>query len=168
MDKRITNLEDHISPTYYSEDFSANYIKQAPNYICPYAEVTRIGGRSYVSKNLFDSSTPPAALSGGGTPIISVENIDRQSIRLKTLTAGTSSSFVSCSYRFSSSLFDLTKKYTFQVKRVIASSTNYPRVIIRAYKTNEDGTTTEIKHLVEKNSIRTSETSINLTINCPA
>ena len=65
-------------------------------------------------------------------------------------------------------LFDLTKKYTFQVKRVIASSTNYPRVIIRAYKTNEDGTTTEIKHLVEKNSIRTSEASINLTINCPA
>lgn len=51
--KRITNLEQGISPDPFETDSSVAYIKTVPSNACPYAQINGFGGKSYKSKNLY-------------------------------------------------------------------------------------------------------------------
>lgn len=53
--KRITNLEQGLTPDPFLIDSSVAYVKDVPTNALPYAEVTKVGGMSYQSKNLFDT-----------------------------------------------------------------------------------------------------------------
>lgn len=46
--KRITNLEQGISPDPFYTDSSVAYVKEVPTNALPYAEVSKVGGMSYV------------------------------------------------------------------------------------------------------------------------
>lgn len=51
--KRISNLERGIPPERFYTDKSVSYVKDVPSNSLPYSDVKRIGGMSYISKNLF-------------------------------------------------------------------------------------------------------------------
>ena len=53
--KRITNLEQGWSPDPFETDDTVAYVKSVPTKALPYAEVTKVGGMSYCSNNLFDT-----------------------------------------------------------------------------------------------------------------
>jgi len=50
--KRITNLEQGLTPDPFLTDFSVAYVKDVPANALPYAEVTKVGGMTHKSKNL--------------------------------------------------------------------------------------------------------------------
>ena len=51
-ERRITQLEHHLSNDYFVTDASTEYNKVVPVGACPYAEVSQIGGMTYKAKNL--------------------------------------------------------------------------------------------------------------------
>jgi hypothetical protein len=51
-EKRITNIEHHITKDYFVTDDSVAYAKVVPENVCPFAQVNKIGGRTYQCKNL--------------------------------------------------------------------------------------------------------------------
>ena len=51
-EKRISNLEQQLSPSYIETDDSITASKMVPANACSYAEVNKIGGMSYKSRNL--------------------------------------------------------------------------------------------------------------------
>lgn len=56
-ERRITQLEKHISNDYFVTDESTEYNKIVDANACPYAEIDKVGGMSYKSKNLTDAGT---------------------------------------------------------------------------------------------------------------
>lgn len=62
--KRITNLEQGLTPDPFLTDSSVAYVKDVPTNALPYAEVTKVGGMSYQSKNLFDTFSYTANEAG--------------------------------------------------------------------------------------------------------
>lgn len=51
-EKRITNIERHISQDYFVTDDTTAYNKAVPADVCPYAQLNSIGGMTYKSNNL--------------------------------------------------------------------------------------------------------------------
>lgn len=62
-EKRIANLEQHISPDYFVTDDSTAYKKDIPINACTYAQLNSFGGMTYKSDNLIDYE---ALLSSNG------------------------------------------------------------------------------------------------------
>lgn len=52
-DKRITNLEKGLPASSWETDTNVAYVKDVPENALPYAAISKIGGMSYKSKNLF-------------------------------------------------------------------------------------------------------------------
>lgn len=52
--KRISNLEQRIDGELFVTDNSTAYMKGVPSTALPYAEITKVGGMSYKSKNKFN------------------------------------------------------------------------------------------------------------------
>ena len=46
-EKRLTNLEKHVSPEYFVTDETVAYEKSVPTNACPYAEIESIGGMTH-------------------------------------------------------------------------------------------------------------------------
>lgn len=52
LDIRVTNLEQHLSPSFIETDEDSVYQKIVPVNACPYAQVNKVGGMSYKTRNL--------------------------------------------------------------------------------------------------------------------
>jgi hypothetical protein len=66
-DKRITNIERHISNDYFVTDETTEYNKLVPVDACPYAEVSKIGGMTRKCNNLIPYPYVPHIISNGIT-----------------------------------------------------------------------------------------------------
>lgn len=53
-DKRITNLEQGITPEPFETDSSVAYVKDVPENALPYAEIAKVGGMTHKCNNLFN------------------------------------------------------------------------------------------------------------------
>lgn len=51
-EKRITQLEKHISQDYFQTDDTVAYKKTVPANVCPYAAIEEVGGMTYKTKNV--------------------------------------------------------------------------------------------------------------------
>lgn len=51
-EKRITNLEKKISPEYFTTDADVAHRKIVPTNVCPFAQIDKVGGMTYKTRNL--------------------------------------------------------------------------------------------------------------------
>lgn len=65
-DKRLTNLEQWIAPSYFETDNSIAYMKNVPSGALPYAELSKVGGMAYKSKNLIPYPYANSSLTANG------------------------------------------------------------------------------------------------------
>lgn len=91
-ERRITQLERHISNDYFVTDDSVAYTKIAPVDACPYAEIDAIGGMTYKCKNLFDLANAELAFSSGNSSNASYEVIDEEKLKI-SITKNNSTAF---------------------------------------------------------------------------
>lgn len=76
-ERRITQLEKHISNDYFVTDDSAAYNKIVDVSACPYAQVNSLGGMTYKSVNYFDKSkVTNATETNTGFKFTNTANID--------------------------------------------------------------------------------------------
>ena len=54
VEKRVTNLESQVNKDLIVTDSSVAYAKEVPARSAPYAEITKFGGMTYKTKNLFN------------------------------------------------------------------------------------------------------------------
>ena len=159
MYKKVAQI--YGSYVFFQTDATRAYEKIVPNNALAYANINKLGGMSYVSKNMIKFGQEPWK-----TVSSEVSFLNEQDIRVTALVSANSSNpvFHSVKFRIDPKNFDIKKKYRLKIDHIVSSSTNRPRIILRAYY--EDNTTAV--NLAEKNSITVSETSMDATINIPA
>ena len=90
LEKRVNNIENHISGEFFTTDNSTAYIKTVPSKACSYAQLNNISGMTYKCENLLKIVPPNNNPWVQDSAICSLENgvltLDNNGVMTKDVT----------------------------------------------------------------------------------
>ncbi len=160
--KRITNLEQGLTPDPFRTDSSTAYVKDVPATALPYAEVTRVGGVSYSAEGeILDAKV--IAIECVGKNFMTAQDIFEGAPDYKTETAdGRSCVVYNSGWSYQKQFFnvfqhDTQYTVTFEAKSVIIAPGTVNPVFITLFYSDGTGRS------VFANARETSWTKYSLT-----